>query len=146
MSKKAWFYTLNIALPLVFGLVIYVLLGKDTYIIGLIEKLVGIAFQPHIILPSWIERLLRNYGADFLWSYSLAFSVTCVLGHSVKTSIRFFICSAFSVDMEFLQKLNLMRGTFDIVDIILGLIAIGIALQLIDRFIKNEEDENEKSI
>ena len=138
MCKKIWLFNiLNIILPLFLGLYIYVLFRKETYIAVLIQELTGITFHPWFDLPSWIEAFLRNYLSDFLWAYSLTFSVSFVLGHTANKAICFAICACTAVLFELFQKLNVVQGTFDIMDIIVELIAIVLALQ----FRKIEEDK-----
>ncbi len=84
---------LNIILPLVLGLLIY------------------IVNRPGII---------RNHLCDFLWAYSLANSLNYI---GLDKRQTFIITLLTGVVFEVLQLLHLIRGTFDILDILAELLA-----------------------
>ena len=132
------FYCCNIIVPLALGLAIYVLSGADVYIAKYIRQFLHIENAIVLIVPT-----IRNYGADFLWSYALVFAVDGVLHDVGKHDLlSLIICLSFAVLIELFQKINLISGTFDPMDIFVELVAIAIALQLIKYF--EEEKHNEK--
>lgn len=84
---------LNITLPLILGVIIY------------------LVNTPGII---------RNHLCDFLWAYSLAFSLTYIELNNKETLI---ITLSSGVVFELLQMMHLIKGTFDILDILVELLA-----------------------
>lgn len=84
---------LNIILPLILGLLIYTV------------------NKPGII---------RNHLCDFLWAYSLAFSLTYIELNKTQT---FIITLLTGIIFELFQKIHLIKGTFDILDILVELLA-----------------------
>lgn len=84
---------LNITLPLILGVIIY------------------LVNTPGII---------RNHLCDFLWAYSLAFSLTYIELNNKET---FIITLSSGVVFELLQMMHLIKGTFDILDILVELLA-----------------------
>lgn len=84
---------LNIILPLILGIIIYLINTPD---------------------------IIRNHLCDFLWAYSLAFSLTYIELNNKET---FIITLSTGVVFELLQMMHLIKGTFDILDILVELLA-----------------------
>lgn len=84
---------LNILLPLILGVIIYL-----------------------INTPG----IIRNHLCDFLWAYSLAFSLTYI---ELSNKETFIITLSTGAVFELLQKVHLIKGTFDILDILVELLA-----------------------
>ena len=136
------FYGLNIALPLFFGLYLYLTLRADAYISLFICKFIPLPDFPFVSFPEWAIAFLRNFASDMLWAYSLGFSVMLIMGYSQrKTLFALCLCVGFEVLMEVLQKIGVFHGTFDFLDILLEAISICLALFFINKF---EEARNEK--
>lgn len=135
------FYGLNIAIPLLLGLYIYLALRADTYISIIINGFLSLPILPPSIFPRVILAFLRNYASDMLWAYSLGYAVMFVLGYSrKKLLLAAFLCVGFEVLLEFFQKTGLFHGTFDVFDILIEAVAICLALSLIKKY---EEVQNE---
>lgn len=84
---------LNIILPLILGVIIYLIKSPG---------------------------IIRNHLCDFLWAYSFAFSLTYIELNNKET---FIITLSTGVIFELLQMMHLIRGTFDILDILVELLA-----------------------
>ena len=117
-KKKKLIRMFNVMLPLSVGLLIYLTYRP--------EAMVTRAFA--WILPftvggkeanSMTERLLCNYGTDILWAYSLTFYVMCWfqrMGKSKRAAIR--LCLLTELIVELLQLLEVVKATFDPLDIV----------------------------
>ena len=89
------------------------------------NKYIGIILSlDPIILGIWIYvspytnfAIIRNYGPDFLWSFSLLF--TQFTFNSFNGSISSITLSSILVSLiyEFGQKINWLDGTFDLYDL-----------------------------
>lgn len=85
---------------------------------------------------------LRNYGADFCWLFSFVFALHPFVSQLFKSSthVTGFICFAFSILFELLQKINLIKGTGDLCDVISYLMATIISCLLIKIIYKKREN------
>lgn len=136
---------LSIVLALFTGLFIYVVFRQDTYVAKALLKIMNLrpfelnSTTTHI--PSWCLNFIRNFACDMLWAYALTVALFLLIGtdrHGVNKT--FTICVLFEVFMEYLQKIKVFSGTFDIVDIILEVVVSAAALLLI----KFKRDEGMK--
>ena len=116
MSKRLFYSLLGISFLFIGGL-IYVFLGKDTYIGNLFYPLVQTKESVGEILL-----FLRIYLTDYLWSLSLTFFLIAVNEDSLKSVI---LCAATAFLLgclwEICQSLKFAAGTGDIVDAIMYL-------------------------
>lgn len=121
-------------IPIVLGMVIYLLTRPDTYISQWIYHLGISVSDPGRggVLPKWLWMFLCNFSADMLWAYSLAFAVYLILcDHSKYMPITLVICLTFETGIELLQLLGLINGTFDWWDIALEICATAMASLII---------------
>ena len=146
-SKQRFFYLLNIVVPLTIGFIVYLLFRKDTFISQFIRRYLHFNFQTIQFNAEWLNRFFRNFAADYLWAYALAFSVAFVLAEEKNQRIlSLIICCFFTLLIEFGQKIGVIHGTFDIIDILIELVAISVALQRIKKYGgKNNEKQMENS-
>ncbi|MBQ2658726.1 MAG: hypothetical protein IJF87_09180 [Erysipelotrichaceae bacterium] len=124
-TKKNYLYALNSILPLFCGLFIYMTIKEDTFISYALSSLRSL--MPVIDYPV----IIRNFAADFLWTYSMFFCLRITLGDELsgKYNIIVLLLTAFvSVIIECLQLTNVFPGTFDIWDIVTELSAAICAL------------------
>ena len=121
---------------------------RKKIIVSLCTLILGILiyylyYQGIIIENTGFSIFIRNYIPDFLWMisfyfFSINYSIRITKKYILFTSVYTF---ALGLIFELLQLANIVRGTFDILDIITYIIAIllaGIAEKYIWR------DENEK--
>ena len=78
------------------------------------------------IFPKWVIYSLP----DGLWMFSGTSLILNVWGNSInKQSIFWILMIPFiAILFEFLQLIHLMRGTFDIIDIVIYLIGFGVSI------------------
>ncbi|MBQ8765453.1 MAG: hypothetical protein IJZ16_01490 [Clostridia bacterium] len=133
MKQKNLFLFFNVAIPLIFGLSIYLFCYKTTYINTIIENLVDISL-PYFYYDNIFYSFLTCWACDILWAYALTFALFFCL-KDYKNGL--FFSSLFSISLsfiiEFLQINGYINGTFDIWDIILEISAIFVAVIIIKR-------------
>lgn len=137
MKQDRAFYLLNIALPLAFGGIFYLLLCPGTYL----SHMAHIFLDIPVILPSSNSALLaflQNFLCDILWAYALTVAVSWVMGQSAARSVAALgICWALEIGIEWMQKMQVISGTFDPMDIFLECITTIAALLLVKRHRKH---------
>ena len=140
-TKRNCLYALNSILALFCGLFIYLTKREDTLVAHLLSSLRSL--MPVIDYPAAI----RNFAADFLWTYSMFFCLRLTLGDDLcgKYNCFVFLLTAIvAVVIECLQLTNIFPGTFDLLDIAAELSAAAAAFVIsnnIERRNKcNEED------
>ena len=143
VKTRYLFYGVNIVVPLLIGLLLYITFRRDAYVSILISKYLNLPALSRSILPKWLVSFFRNYASDILWAYSLGFAVMLTLGYNRRNLVfSFFVCICFEAFLEVLQKVEVLHGTFDYFDILLEAVFICLALFNIK---KHEEAQNEKS-
>lgn len=120
MNRRAIQYSLlHICLPLILGLMLYLLLRPDAALTLRFESLTGISLAPlrNELPASAVLRFLRSYLADFLWAYTFA-AALLPLGNYWKFRERDMVvlCLFTAFFLEFIQ-IFLPNFTFDPVDI-----------------------------
>ena len=124
-TKKNYLYILHSVIPLFCGLFIYLTIKEDTFISYALSSLRSL--MPVIDYPT----IIRNFAADFLWTYSLFFCLRLTLGDDLcgKYNIIVLLLTAVvAVVIECLQLTNVFPGTFDLLDIFTELTAAFCAL------------------
>ena len=108
----------NMAIPLVIGLFIYLTSENHTY---LSEFFHSIGF-PNLVIK--YAPIVRNYGCDFLWGYSLC-SGLCLFssnsGSIKRLSFTIIVSCIAAVCFEAIQRLEAVPGVFDTLDILVEL-------------------------
>ena len=126
-TSKKQYWILNITIPILVGFSIYLLWTSDTYVSSMVRALLrhfGLPEIPLLRLSGPAARFARNHLCDMCWSYALVFSIALIQGFTGKDVIcTVWICSGFSAAMEIAQYLHIVSGTFDILDIVLEIIA-----------------------
>ena len=133
-------------LPTFFGGIIYIFFRDDSiYLIKLLKKnelfkylqpLRSSLYTNNDIIPNWMCFSLP----DGLWIYSLISSYFIVLKNKVEILFWIIISIGLSVGVEFLQKSNLHKGTFDWVDILFYVLGIIFSVFInLNKLQKNEE-------
>ena len=123
----------NIIIPLFCGLMIYVFMKSGTYINTFLN--LDFQYKPTTVL----EIFIINWFCDFLWSYALVFALFLVLNpFKRRLIISALIPLAFGPTLEFLQKINVLSGTFDWWDIVIECFAVIIATLFIKKISKKD--------
>lgn len=139
-TKKTYLYALNSILPLFCGLFIYLTKRDDTLVAHLLSSLRSL--MPVIDYPAPI----RNFAADFLWTYSMFFCLRLTLGDDLcgkYNSFVFLLTAIVAVVIECLQLTKVFPGTFDFLDIVIELVA-AVAALLTSNMIERRNKYHEK--
>ncbi len=138
MKKNFAFYLLNIGIPLVLGLGIYLFCYKTTYINTAFTNIFGFSL-PYIYFDNAFHRFITCWACDILWAYSLTFALyLCFRVFKKPLIITSVTSSLFAIIIELLQINGVINGTFDILDIISELVAISLAVIMI-KFIEKQK-------
>lgn len=133
VRKKILFYLINTALPLTAGLIIYLFCYKGTYINTVFSQLFEFEL-PYFHGYNFIYRFITCWACDILWAYSLTFSLHfCFKDFKNSLLISVVFSALLAIIIEILQLLGVIRGTFDLLDIIFEISAIGFAVIIIKR-------------
>ena len=140
-------YILNILLPLLAGLSVYILLRPDSYVSLILSGSLHLTYPD---APSEMSHdillLLNNFGPDIFWSYSLVFAVHAAL-HDLRRPLLFTLSTSAIVItlVESLQGFGILSGVFDPLDLVLEM-AAAITAALILAFFsrKNRRNTHEK--
>ena len=127
MTKKSLiFYLINIIIPLCLGCAIYICTREQTYI----NQFFHLSLH---IRKNIFTYILSFYIADFMWAYSLFFTLKTLWS----TSTSAILAIGFGTIWEILQ-LSLIKGTFDFLDILTYIIAIIIAIIILNFWRKKQ--------
>lgn len=126
---------LFIILPLIFGLIIYILSDRDVFISKLIFNLIPFSFSSlNIRHPVFL--FFRNHMCDFFWAVSLESCIGLILLNCKKQFLISIIISVvLSVLLELFQLFGIISGTFDIFDLLFETIAIIMAGLILNKSI-----------
>ena len=139
MKREHIFWLLHIVLPIVVGGLMYLQFRPDTYLSSLIYRGMGIS-APALTETSpagqAVLAFLRNFLCDMLWAYALTMTVAWILEQPIVVLV---ICCAMEMGIEWLQKIQILSGTFDPVDIILECFTTIFALLIVKRHRQHTE-------
>jgi len=142
IPKRDSLLAVNIIVPLIIGLLIYLTKDERTYLSDNLSVLRSVL--PTISYPD----LIRSFACDFLWTYSLFFCLRLSLGDSLKGKYNLTVITVtgiVAIILEILQLLKGVPGTFDPWDIVTELIAIAVAFlitTIIERRFKYYEEKS----
>lgn len=133
-SKAERFLLIHAILPILIGALLYYILSPDVLFVKQIDMFVGGGIHfPSLMEEYGIVQLIRNYGMDVLWGYSLLYAMCLILDNNTAKRWKIFIIAfSFSVIMELLQLTPFVKGTFDIWDIIIEAFSEGTAVFIIN--------------
>jgi hypothetical protein len=120
-TRKNRIYLLfNIIIPIFIGAVIYCLTSPDVFFVKAAKAIFKLS--DWVIISDFgnlLIRFVRNYTPDMAWGYALVFSMYAIAGSQTEKGLYglAFIAIVFSVAIEFLQMVSIIRGTFDLWDI-----------------------------
>ena len=123
------FIALNVIIPLILGLLIYLAVSREVVFIKLISGSLGYSNNEGMTLGSFVATRLRYYLPDMLWGYSLVFALFFVCGREQPALVPVWILAGiFAAIMESLQLISAVPGSFDpmdmVVEIAAGLLAV----------------------
>lgn len=133
---KKEFILLNVIAPVLFGAILYYLFFPDAVFVRLIDNLLGSSYHIPVNVDIILIKLIRFYFLDFLWAYALMSAVILIFKNDSRV---FVIILIFEIVLELIQLLPSIRGTFDVCDIGIEILASILVIKLSRRRFKNEE-------
>lgn len=124
---------------------------RKRIILSLITLILGIViyylyYKKIIDVSTESLRFVRNFIPDFLWMFSFFFLSVNYSKRITKkyVTLTSLYALALGILFELLQMANVVRGTFDILDIIVYIIAILIAC-IVEKHLWRDENEKNKT-
>lgn len=114
----------HVVLPVVLGTAFYYVYAPEAAVFHWLSECAGLPLPEGVQPDGILCRLVRNYGLDMLWAYSLS-AVLILLTGSRRTALL--IGGIFAAGTEYLQYFGIFEGTFDYLDIVCEWAAILIA-------------------
>ena len=134
MTKE--FILLNVIAPVLIGAILYYLFFPEAVFVRLIDNLLGSSYHIPVNVDNILIKLIRFYLLDFLWAYALMSAVILIFKNDSRV---FVIILIFEIVLELIQLLPSIRGTFDVCDIGIEILASILVIKLSRRRFKNEE-------
>lgn len=121
-----------------------ILLSLITLILGIV--IYYLYYKKIIDVSTELLRFVRNFIPDFLWMFSFFF---LSVNYSKRITKKYIILTstyalALGTLFELLQMANVVKGTFDILDIIVYIISILIAC-IVEKLLWRDENEKNKT-
>jgi uncharacterized membrane protein len=141
IPKRNSLFAVNVIIPLVCGLFIYLTKAERTYLSDFLSAIRSAL--PTIDYPY----LIRSFACDFLWAYSLFFCLRLIFGDVLKGKYNLMVITVtgvVAIILETIQLISIIPGTFDPFDILVELIAVAVADLItisIERRFKNYEEK-----
>ena len=119
------FLLANMIVPILTGAVIYYVTSPDVIFVRQLDTILGMRVHMYdISYHSTIVRFIRYYALDMLWGYALVFALYFILDNNTASLFKIFVIAyVFSVIIEILQLISFVKGTFDVFDLVVELIA-----------------------
>lgn len=119
------FLLANMIVPILTGAVIYYVTSPDVIFVRQLDTILGMRVHMYDISNhSTIVRFIRYYALDMLWGYALVFALYFILDNNTASLFKIFVIAyVFSVIIEILQLTSFVKGTFDVFDLVVELIA-----------------------
>lgn len=133
---KKEFILLNVIAPVLIGAILYYLFFPEAVFVRLIDNLLGSSYHIPVNVDNILIKLIRFYLLDFLWAYALMSAVILIFKNDSRV---FVIILIFEIFLELIQLLPSIRGTFDVCDIGIEILASILVIKLSRRRFKNEE-------
>lgn len=142
-NREVLFYMLHIAIPLLIGASVYIWASEDSYWGNWVSAILPIT---KIQVNSGVLTVLRNWGCDFLWAFSLFFAIALsIKNHPASTRKSGLLALTVATATELLQLVHvpgLKCGTFDFFDIIAQLCAVCFGGVILHLYRRNKGREN----
>ena len=127
-KKVRRFVFLHIVLPILVGGILYLFFCPDVFFVKKVDDILNISRNENVLKESVLGEMIRNYLFDIVWAYSLTNTLLIICGRDRKSKrIAIVIAALMSIGMELLQLMECIGGTFDIVDVLVEIVAVFVA-------------------
>ena len=144
--RKYLIIVIFIIIPLILGAIFYYIYCPDVYFVQFIDQIIK---KPiHLRNNNYLVVFMRNHGLDLIWSFSLTLSFFLIsLEYKYNYLLYILIPLLIGLCLEFLQRYNIISGTYDTLDIIFelcGVVLAFIIIRLKMRRMRNEENQKNR--
>lgn len=138
--KKKKIYGIHIGVSLILGAVFYLFFSPDTIVSQMFFHIAGNESVILLTLPdTWWANVANWYVCDWLWGYALTFVLALILGTNTKGLLKTIsVAGVFEAIVEYMQRIGIFVGTFDVNDILVEWMATLVAV-LILQYMNQEE-------
>ena len=131
------FCLLNTLVSVSIGTLFYVFFRPSSYISLFVHYVIAYATNHDVYIRNiriLLPQVINNYIGDILWSYALTFTLCSVLDSTAGRDLKIILATAITaiISIEYLQKITMFSGVFDLRDICIEIITVSIVI-LIDR-------------
>ncbi len=123
--KRRIVFVANIILPLLLGTLIYWYTSPDVIFVEAVRSWCGDTGKSgQGMVLGGLFRFVRYYLLDMLWAYALVFTLYFSIGNNAaRLKMAFVIAVVFSAVMEVVQLSTIIPGYFDLLDILVEVVA-----------------------
>lgn len=141
MQKNEYQHTrfclLNTLVSVSIGTLFYVFFRPSSYISLFVHYVIAYATNNDVYIRNiriLLPQVINNYIGDILWSYALTFTLFSVLDSTAGRDLKIILATTITaiISIEYLQKIAMFSGVFDLRDICIEIITVSIVI-LIDR-------------
>ncbi len=122
-----------VCIPMIVGGILYYLLDPNVIFFRLLHIGYG------CVESNCFVRFVRNHFMDMIWSFSLLSSVFIIANRDINRKVLLFVVTIFVVLFEYGQKVGIILGTFDMVDVVLEVVSIMTAYIMVTKKLKGGE-------
>jgi len=134
---------LSIVIPLILGGLLYYIFCPDVDFVIFIDRISNTRFHFYINKNNKVIAFFRNYFFDVLWAYSLSFAMyLCCKELKYRSFIICFLPLILGASLEILQKVKIINGTSDILDVVAELFGVIAANSIIYKMEAKNEEKN----
>ena len=127
-NKKVTLGFISLGL-LLLGLIFYLLLNEDAFVSKIVFDIIPI--KSICKSNNDFVKVLRNFGADLLWSISFTMIIQIILWLDKKKTFFLVFCSLLGIIYELMQCFGVAAGTADILDMIVYVMGSLLAIVII---------------
>lgn len=146
-AQEILFCVVNILPPLLIGASVYIWISQDSYFGNWICSIFPIT---KFTATGAIWKVLRNWGCDYLWAYALFFTLYIPLKNTPNPIRRATLIAAVTAianeSLQLIQIDFLKCGTFDVLDIVVEILAVMIGSIIIYCYKQHRLKEREETV
>lgn len=124
---------ITIIIPLILGASLYYIICPEVYFVKIIDYYLNINLHVEFnIEQNILTKVLRNHFFDFIWAFSFTNALGLIFYNDTKVHLKYCIIPiCVGVFFELLQKVRVVYGTFDALDILSEILGIASATLII---------------
>ena len=138
MKKKRICLITISALLIYIGLLIYLCFNRTAFVSKSVNQFIELPQLDYN--DDLFVKIIRNYGADFLWASSFVLIIQSILYLQNKMVWWLLLCAILGILFEVAQLLGIVGGTPDIIDVFIYILGTLLGILIIRRFCDEKMD------